>query len=149
MAKQKKNMTISEILALVSHTRKNETKSELLREYNSLALRDILKGSFDDTIEWDLPIGAPPFEADDGPVGLQPGQMAKECGKLKYFVKGHKSGANITRMKKEAMFQSMLENVHVDDAAVLVAMKDKELNKLYKGITKRLVQSTWPNLIEL
>ena len=50
--------------------------------------------------------------------------------------------------KREKMFIGMLETVHPHDAPLLIAMKDKRFQGLYKGVTKLAVQEAWPSLIK-
>jgi hypothetical protein len=47
------------------------------------------------------------------------------------------------------MFIKILEGIHPDDAALVIKMKDKELEGVYKGITKKLVQEAFPGLIRV
>ena len=48
---------MSEILDKVAKAKSKDKKVELLRQYNTDALRMVLKSSFDPNIEWDLPEG--------------------------------------------------------------------------------------------
>ena len=41
------------------------------------------------------------------------------------------------------MFIQMLEGLHADDADVLMAIKNKNLNNKYKGLTANLVKETF------
>ena len=66
---------------------------------------------------------------------------------FKYFAKGG-AGENMMAPKREKMFMQMLSIVHPDDAPLLVAMKDKKFQGLYKGVTKLAVQEAWPSLIK-
>ena len=43
----------------------------------------------------------------------------------------------------ETMFIKMLEGVHADDAEVLMAIKNKNLNNVYKGLTAQMVKETF------
>jgi hypothetical protein len=46
---------------------------------------------------------------------------------------------DLTAIKRESLFISLLEGVHPDEAKVLVAMKDQKLHKMYPKITHKLV----------
>ena len=37
----------------------------------------------------------------------------------------------------------MLEGLHADDAKLLIAVKEKELNKMYKGLTDAVVKDAF------
>ena len=53
------------------------------------------------------------------------------------------SGNNtINKLKKETMFIQMLEGLQEKDADVLMSIKNKNLNNLYKGLTANLVKET-------
>ena len=41
------------------------------------------------------------------------------------------------------MFIQMLEALHADEAKLLIAVKEKELNKLYKGLTEECVKEAF------
>jgi len=48
-------------------------------------------------------------------------------------------------LKREGLFLNLLESLNPEEADLLVAAKDK--NMKYKGITKKMVNETFPNLI--
>ena len=51
----------------------------------------------------------------------------------------------------EKMFMNFLETMHPDDAELHIAAKDKKFSvptPMFKGVTKKLVKETWPNLIK-
>jgi hypothetical protein len=48
-------------------------------------------------------------------------------------------------LKREGLFLNLLETLNPEEADLLVAAKDKSMK--YKGITKRLVNDAFPNLI--
>jgi hypothetical protein len=45
------------------------------------------------------------------------------------------------------MFIKLLEAIHPNDAKVIIRMKDKDLQGMYKGVTKKLVEEAFPGLI--
>ena len=52
----------------------------------------------------------------------------------------------VPNFKKEAGLIRLLESVHPKDAELLVAMKDKDIKSLYKGVTLTTVQKAFPAL---
>jgi len=46
------------------------------------------------------------------------------------------------------MFITVLESLHPDEAELVIAMKDKKLTGRYKGITQKLIETTFPGLIQ-
>ena len=61
--------------------------------------------------------------------------------RLWYFVEG--ANDKLTKSKKEMMFIQMLEGLHKDDAKLLISVKEKELNKVYKGLTDSVVKDAF------
>lgn len=148
MAKEKhaKNIYLHEILDLVAKAKSRQDKIDVLTKYNSLALRDFLRGCFDDTIQWDLPPGAPPYEELDTEKN-KPALFQKVGPQyLKYFVKGG-PGKNMMAPKRERRYIDVLGMLHPEDSKLFILMKDKDLAGKYKGLTKALVDKAFPGLI--
>ena len=131
---------ISEILTKVNNAKDKPKKVAVLRENDSQPLRQILKGAFDPKIKWDLPEGPPPYSENDAPAGTEHTTLYTEARRLYYFVDG---AATLSKTKKETMFIQMLESLHADDAKVLIAVKEKTLNKVYKGLTAECVKEAF------
>lgn len=141
-----KVLTLNEILTLIENAKSKEEKLKLIEKHNSLALRDILKGSLDDSIQWILPPGTPPHKVDEAPTGLHPSTLFQISPRLRYFVAGG-PGERLNPARREKLFIEMLESIDPKDGEILVAMKDKQLKKLFPSLTKNLVKSAFPNLI--
>ena len=131
---------ISEILTKVNNAKDKPKKVAVLRENDSQPLRQILKGAFDPKIKWDLPEGTQPYSENDAPAGTEHTTLYTEARRLYYFVDG---AATLSKTKKETMFIQMLESLHADDAKVLIAVKEKTLNKVYKGLTAECVKEAF------
>ena len=132
---------MSEILTKVNNAKDKPKKIAVLRENASAPLKQVLKGAFDPNIEWELPVGDPPYMANEAPVGTEHGLLRNEAKRLWHFVKG--ADANTTKTQKETMFIQMLEGLHQDEAALLLGMKNKSLNKMYKGLTESVVKEAF------
>ena len=141
-----KNPHIYEILHAVSNAETAELKLELLKQHNSLALRDVLRAAFDDTIVFTLPKGLPKFKSALSNQGIAPADLRRETHRLTYFVKGGK-GDSLTQLKRESLFLSLLEGIHPEDAEVIGLCKEKNFESKFAGITKDLVKAAWPKLI--
>ena len=50
-------------------------------------------------------------------------------------------------LKREQMFVQLLESVHASEAELLVRAKDRILHKKLMGITRKLCQDAFPDLI--
>ena len=132
---------LHEILTKVNNAKDKPKKIEVLKQNDSLPLRQILKGAFDPKIEWDLPPGNPPYQVNDAPAGTEHTTLYTEAKKLWHFVKG--ADEALSKTKKEIMFIQMLEGLHKDDAELMIAVKEKELNKRYKGLTDAVVKEAF------
>ncbi len=136
-------LLLFEVFEKIEKASTKKEKIELLKKYNSPALLNILKGTFDDSIQWLLPDGNPPFEANDG--YNSPSNFLKQYDKLKYFAKGG-PGEKLMPIKRETMFIGMLESIHPKDAALVIAMIRR--TSPAKGLTKALVKEVFPDLIK-
>jgi len=144
MAINKVTLTLHEIFTRVANEKTREAKVKVLKQHNELFVRDVLKGSFDDAIEFILPSGAPPYEPCSSYNA--PSHLRRQSKQFRYFAKGG-PGEQMNVAKVERMFISLLEAIDPFDAKIVIAMKDKKLAGMYKGLTKKAVQEAFPNLI--
>ena len=134
-------LTFHEILTKVNNAKDKAKKLEILTQYDSPSLRQILKGAFDPKIEWDLPAGSPPYIANEAPLGTEHTYLDQEAKRLWHFVKG--ADANLNKMRKETLFIQILEGLHKSEADLLINVKEKKLNNTYKGLTANLVKEAF------
>ena len=132
---------MSEILTKINNAKDKPKKIAILKENASAPLKQVLKGAFDPAIVWELPAGDPPFIANSAPIGTEHGLLRNEAKRLWHFVKG--ADAATSKTQKETMFIQMLEGLHEDEAQVLLGMKNKSLNKMYKGLTESVVKEAF------
>ncbi len=133
--------TYHEILTRINNAKDKPKKLQILKDYDSEPLRMLMKGAFDPNLKWDLPAGIPPFKANQAPLGTQHTWLADESKKLWHFLIGGNPGLSKTR--KETMFIQVLENLSEEEANLLINIKDKKLNKKYKGLTANLVKDAF------
>jgi hypothetical protein len=138
--------TLHEVLELVGKAPTKVDKAKVLKQYESVALKSILRGAFDDSLEFNLPKGSPPYE-ESRKGEARAANTHQSVKRLVYFMKGGQ-GDQIMAPKRERMFISIIETLLPEDAEIFIAMKDKKFMGLYKGVTKKLVQDTWPTLIK-
>ena len=134
-------LTFHEIFTKVNNAKDKTKKVELLRQYDSPAMRQVLKGAFDPKIKWDLPAGRPPYIENEAPLGTEHTYLDQEAKRLWHFVVG--ADLNITKVKKETLFIQMLEGLSADEAKLLIGVKEKNLNNLYKGLTSAVVKESF------
>ena len=131
----------SEILDKVSKLKTKQQKIDHLRKYNTPALRQVIKSSFDPKIKWALPYGEVPYIPNEAPMGTEHNNLSYESRKLYHFIEGGNS--KLAQTKRETMFVQMLEGLHPDEADILVAAKDKILHQKYKGLSDKVVKEAF------
>ena len=135
------DILISEILDKVSKAKTKQNKVALLKQYNSPALRMVIKSSFDPKIKWALPEGEVPFKRNDAPAGTEHSVLSYESRKLYHYIEG--GNGDLSQRKRETMFVQMLEGLHETEADVLVAAKDGVLHQMYKGLSANVVKEAF------
>jgi hypothetical protein len=130
----------SEIFTKVNNAKDKPKKIAVLKEHDSKGLRMLLKAAFDPKIVFDMPEGSPPYMPNEAPAGTDHTSLFAEAKRLYIFCKG---GSNIPKLKKETLYIQMLEKLHAKDAEALLAIKDKTLNKKYKGLTDSVVKEAF------
>ena len=135
---------VSEVLTEAGKIIKRDDRIKFLQLNKSPGLTDILRIQYDDTIVSALPEGAPNYRQDDAPKDYQYTILNKAYTQFKYFFKGPIAN-DMKPLKRESLFLNLLETLHVEEAELLIAAKDKKMK--YKGITKKLVRDAFPNLI--
>lgn len=134
-------LLMHEVLTKVNNAKDKPKKIAVLKENDSPQLRQVLKGAFDPKIKWDLPEGIPPYKENEAPIGTEHTTLFDETRKLFRFVEG---GDNtLSKTRKETMFIQVLEALEKNEAKALIAVKDKELNKHYKGLTENVVKEAF------
>lgn len=136
-------LQVFEILEKASKAKTKKDKISILQQNNIMALRDVLRGTFDESIQWNLPEGEPPYTPSR--IDSVPSSLLKQHLKFKYFVKGLRESSDLIPLRRERMFIDILESIHPSDAEVLLSMINKK--SPVKGITKALVKEAFPDLI--
>jgi len=132
---------IYEVLEEVAKKRSKADKIKVLKENETWALKDVLKGTFDDRITWIIPDGDPPYQPSE--AHNHPSNLIKENKKFAYFAKGG-PGTKLPAIKRENLFIGLIEGIHPEDARVVINM----INKIpIKGITKPIIEEAFPGLL--
>lgn len=134
---------INEVLALVGEASTKKDKITILQQHSSDVLKNVLKGTFDDAIVWNLPEGDPPYQPSD--EHNAPSSLSRQLNQLVYFVKGVQKGSNLTPLRREMMFIRLLEALPPSEATVVLNMVAKRSPA--KGLTKTIVKEAFPGLI--
>ena len=131
----------SEIATKVNNAKDKPRKLKVLRDHDSVALRQVLRGAFDPKIEWSIPEGDVPYTVNDAPIGTDHTVLSQEAKRLYLFVKGGDN--SIKQSQKELLFIQMLEGLSADEAEFLVAVVNNKINNKYKGFTANLVKEAF------
>jgi len=135
------NLSFHEILTKVNNAKDKPKKIEVLRRYDTSELRMLMKGAFDPRLEWLMPEGKPPYKPNEAPIGTEHTWLKQEVKRMFHFLKG--GNPQLSQMKRDTMFIQMLEGLCDEEANLLIQVKDKELNKHYKGLTANLVKEAF------
>ncbi len=136
-----KRVELYEMLDLIEKS-DNPTKlvQEFGRQYSSFT--DYLRCVFDDSIEFLLPEGKPPYRP--APPSSVPSTWHKKHLELKYFVKIGEGSTDMSQIKREMKFIGVLESVHPEDALILIDMVKKKTPS--KKLTEEVVKEAFPKL---
>ena len=132
---------VYEVLEEARKAKTKQQKVKILRDNETFALKDILKGSYDDKVVFNLPGGEPPYKASD--PHNHPSDWLRQNKQLRYFVK-RGPGDKLPAFKREAIFIGILESIHPQDAKHVVNMINKTPPK---GVTKAVVTEAFPELL--
>ena len=138
------NPFIHEILELASKQRSKAKKIEILKEYETDALKTIFIWNFDDTVISVVPEGQVPFNKNEVPVGTDHTSLRREHKNLYHFVKG--GNDSLSAIRRETMFIQMLEGLHPQEADILSLVKDGNLENQYPKVTKEVVSQAFPDI---
>ena len=136
-----RKLLLSEILTKVHGAKTKAQKIKILQDEDCPALRQLCKWSFDPKIESELPSGTPPYIENDAPEGTEHTLLRTEGNGLWHYVKTNNKSAdpNLQSTVRERMFIRLLEGLHKDEAKLLIAVKDKKLHQVYKGLSTQVV----------
>ena len=134
---------LGEILTHQKTLTKTTDKVAWLQKHHSTGLTYLLAMAHAE-LEWDLPPGAPPFKQDSGPIGLTPSHLMRELRILYLFLKG---GSPVKSYRREQLFQQLLERLHSDEVAIVMALKDGKFPSTYR-CTKAVINGAFPGLLD-
>ena len=143
-------VSLHEIFTDVAKETSINKKSEILKENDSQGLQIFLRCVFDDKITWLVPDSKPPYEPNDAPEwDLADMRLEQEALKIGRFIQVDGQtpiqGKDLTRTRREDLFIQLLEGLHPTEANLLLSGVKKKIK--YKGLTKRVVQKAFPDLI--
>ena len=138
-----KDALVSEILEAATKQRSKAKKIEILKEFDSPALRAVLIWNFDPSAKSMLPEGQVPYNPNEAPKGTDHNRLTSEYKNLYHFVKG--GNDTLAPLRRESMFIQLLERLHAEEAEVICLVKDKNLTSKYK-LTRDVVADAFPDI---
>ena len=133
---------IHEIIVEAGKKRSKAEKVECLKQNESWALKDILRGTYDDAVQWLVPEGTPPYTPNK--EESTPSNLIRQNTQFRYLVDSPDS-RKVLKAKRENIYIRLLESIHPLDAEIVINMVSK---KSIKGISKLVVQEAYPGLIQ-
>ena len=112
----------------------NEDPKAINNYLGDAVLKLAFEYAFEPSKKMILPEGTPPYKPAAEPLGMTPTNLFSEMRRMYVFCR-----ADLTPLKRESLFISLLEGVHPTEAEVLIAIKDQVLHKKFKKITSKLV----------
>ena len=131
-----------EVLEEMAKKRTKAEKVKVLKDNESWPLKDIIRGTMDSSVVWNLPAGEPPYKP--AHEGNEAASIMRENKKFGYFIKGG-PGDKLPAFKRENIFIGILEGVHPGDAKLVVNMINKEAPK---GLSRPIVEEAFPGLLQ-
>ena len=131
-------LSIAEVVNKATELKTVDEKVEWLRKHDNVAIRTILKYTYDKNVEFLIPNTAPPWKKNQY-VGVE-GMLYNEARRLKIFIKGG-GYDNLNQVKREQLFISLLEDIDNADAELLCKMIEQ---KPLKGLSKNVVVTAFP-----
>jgi hypothetical protein len=143
MAIDLNRMTLPEIFQHVSDLPASR-RADALKKIGSLIdnVRILLHYTYHKNVVMELPEGIPPYRPMDIPKNMGLNRLPAEMKRLQYFLPSSK----INQIKREAMFIDILESLSPEEALLLLMVKNKKLE--YKGITRKLVEEVFPEILQ-
>lgn len=136
---------ISEIFEEFNKAQTRQEKIDVLRKNSCPALRNVLKGTFDPTIEFTI-TNVPMYTPSDSPIGLGYSTIHQEIGRAYMFQKNNpRTAPSLSEERKEQILIQILEMLEAKEAQIFVNMLLKKQN--VPELTSTIVKEAFPDLI--
>jgi len=133
---------VYEVLEEYNKARTKADRVRILQQNETWALKDIIRGTMDTSVEFNLPGGTPPY-VPNRPEST-PSNLFKRHKSFINFVKGG-PGDRLPKVKREKMFIGLLESIDPNDAKLVISMINKE--KPVRQLTRPIVNEAYPGLL--
>ncbi len=144
MAKLPPKPTVHEVLDAVSKQKTKQKKIDVLKQYDSKAVRYCLIWNYDESLKSALPEGEVPYTPNPSPTPEANSKLASEYRTLYNFIEGGNYELSSTR--REVLFIQLLEALDPAEAELLCLVKDKKLAKKYR-VSFPVVKEAYPDIV--
>ena len=144
MAKLPPKPLVSEVLDAVHKANTKDKKIEVLKQYDSKALRYCLIWNYDESLKSAIPEGDVPYEPNPSPTIESQSKLASEYKTLYNFIEG--GNYELTNTRREVLFIQLLEALNPGEAEVLCLAKDKKLGRKYR-CSFPVVKEAYPDIV--
>lgn len=140
---------VPEIFDKLAELKTEAEKVEWLQKHkDNKLLMNVLALNFNPAYEFDLPKGPAPFKRSPHPVNMAESNLYAESRRFYLLIKDNpRRPAKISKIKVENVYIQILEGVNGIEADMMQALKDKSLQKKYKGLTEGLVRKAFPGIL--
>ena len=135
-------LLVCEVIQEAQKKKKKDAKIKVLKDNESWALKDVLRGSYDTTVKWNVPDSKPPYTPNLGQSS--PSNLLKLNRQFRFFVQGGEGDA-MQKFKRERLFIELLESIDPEDAELVCGMIAK---KEIKGVKRNIVEEAFPGLLQ-
>lgn len=138
------NKNIYEVLNDFKKASGKNERLEILRKNDTYALRQVLLGTFEKGIEFDVEI--PKFNREKIPAGMSYSHMTSVLDRVYLFVKDNpRRPAGLSTKRQTELLIQILESIEEPEADVFIGMLKKDLKIPY--LTPALVNEAFPGLL--
>lgn len=136
---------IYEIFTEFENAKTKQEKINVLRNNDGWAIRNVLKGSFDPTVQFVIE-RVPYYKPSDSPPGLGYTSIHQELGRAYLFeINSPKVDPNLSYDRKEKILIQILEALESKEAVIFMNMLLKK--QKVKGMNIAIVKEAYPGLL--
>lgn len=142
-------LLVPEIFEKLAEMKTEAEKIAWLQKHkDNKLMMNVLALNFNPAYEFDLPKGPAPFKRTSQPVAMAESNLYAESRRFYLLIKDNpRRPAKISKIQVENIFIQILEGINGIEADMMQALKDKALQKKYKGLTEHIVRKAFPGVL--
>lgn len=102
----------------------------------------------DSRVVFDLPEGLPPFKDEGLKEGITDSNLRQSISKMYLFIKDHHLSKTLTQVRREQLFQNLIESIGPKDRKALSQIKDRKVPWLTKSLLEGASIKAMDNVLE-